>query len=114
MNHLHLHERYIKKNYSIKEPLIILDEAWESYLDEYENKPVMITRSIDFLLHIISKREFLGLIRFTIVLMLSRGISVCKLPDSLCVLSKEDILNELKYKIPELPHYMVIAMYSYL
>lgn len=114
MDNLSLHEIYVRKNYSIKEPHIILNTARAAYLDEYRNKPELITRSIDFLLHIMSKREFLGLLRYTLVLMLSKGVPVPKLEESTCVLSKDEIISRIKMDTPELPAYIVVAMYAYL
>ena len=114
MDNLNLHEIYVRKNYSIKEPLIILNNARAAYLEEYRNKPELIARNVDFLLHIMSKREFIGLLRYTLVLMLSKGLSVSKLDDSMCLLSKDEIISRMKADTPELPAYIVVAMYSYL
>ena len=114
MDNLSLHELYIRKNYSIKDPNVLLNITRMNYIEEYQHRPELITRSIDFVLHIMSKREFLGLLRFTMVLMLSKGLKVCKLDESITTLSKEEIISYMKMDMPELPHYIVIAMYSYL
>lgn len=114
MDNLSLHEIYVRKNYSIKEPHIILNTARAAYLDEYRNKPELIARNVDFLLHIMSKREFLGLLRYTMVLMLSKGLHVARLDDAMCLLSKDEIISRMKMETPELPTYIVVAMYSYL
>jgi len=113
MDHLRLHELYIRKNFSIKEPQMLLHAARVSYMDEYQDKPELITRSIDFLLHIMSRREFLGLIRFAMILMISKGLKVCELPESNVLLSKEAIITHLKTQLPEVAHYIVVSMYSY-
>lgn len=114
MINLLLHELYIKKYYSVKEVDVILNSTRAAYIEQYKTRPVMIHRSIDFILHLMNKIEFIGLIRYTIVLMNSLQIPRLEIENSYYMRPKEDILQSMISKNKLFSSYIIVALYKYL
>ena len=93
MNNIKLHEIYIKKYISSKDFSIVLKSAYEDFNLMYTDQNCIISRDIDFVLFLMKKREFLGLIRYTIILYNQMNDTKMKLKEKWKHMLKQDVIT---------------------
>lgn len=113
-----LQEIYIKKYISCKDYNIILKTMLINFEDvRYQEEYSIINPELDLILYIMSKSEFLGLLRNTIIVY--NGIKGIKdekitIDDKCKLLSKKDIINNYVEKYPSFLLYLITSLYTYI
>jgi len=112
MNNIKLHEVYIKKYISSKDFGIVLKTAYEDFDTIYNN--ILISRDIDFVLFLMKKNEFLGLIRHTIILYNHMNEKKMRLKDKWKHMLKQDIIRKCLEFDKNFHMYLIASLYSYI
>lgn len=108
-----LHEVYIKKYISSKDYNIVLKSAYEDFNDMYEQSKNIISRDIDFILFLMTKREFIGLVRQCIIIYNHLNIKKLSFDDKWKIMSKNEIMRTCLEFDRSFHIYLTATLYSY-
>ena len=114
MNNIKLHEVYIKKYISSKDFNIILTTAYDDFKMIYSDDQILISRDIDFILFLMKKKEFLGLIRHTIILYNQLNTTKMVLKEKWKHMLKQDIIRNCMFFDQKFIIYLTASLYSYI
>ena len=114
MNNIKLHEVYIKKYISSKDFGIVLKTAYEDFETVYNDRNTIISKDIDFVLFLMKKNEFLGLIRQTIIIYNQLNDRKMVLKDKWKHMLKQDIIRKCLEFDKTFHIYLTASLYSYI
>ena len=114
MNNIKLHEVYIKKYISSKDFTIVLNTAYDDFNMMYSDDSILISRDIDFVLFLMKKREFLGLIRQTIIIYNQLNKKKMVLQEKWKHMLKQDIIKRCLEFDKNFHIYLTASLYSYI
>ena len=108
-----LHEVYIKKYISSRDYLIVLNAAYDDFNDMYDHSKVIVSRDIDFILFLMTKREFIGLIRQCIITYNHLNRNKLLFDEKWKNMSKNEIMRTCKECDQSFHIYLTATLYSY-
>ena len=109
-----LQEIYIKKYVSSKDYGIVLKTATRNFDEIRLNQDYsIINKELDLILYIMSKSEFLGLIRHSIILYNSLNDEKVMFDEKHKLLSKKEIIDNYCTRITNFILYLTASLYSY-
>lgn len=108
-----LQEVYIKKYISCKDFNIVMKTATSNFLDEFDSEDSIINKDVDLILYLMSKSEFLGLMRFSIILYNSINPVRIHYDDKCKLLSKKQIVEKYLECDSSFDLYLTASLYSY-
>jgi hypothetical protein len=114
MNNIKLHEVYIKKYISSKDFSIVLKTAYEDFETVYNDQNTIISKDIDFILCLMKKNEFLGLIRQTIIIYNQLNDKKMVLQEKWKHMLKQDIIRKCLEFDKTFHIYLTASLYSYI
>lgn len=110
-----LHEIYIKKYVSCKDYNIVLKNALSDFENIYNpSTESIVTRDIDFILFLMNKNEFIGLIRHTIIGYNNLHPIKLHFNDKYKLLSKKEIIQKYSTYSKDFIFFLTASLYSYI
>lgn len=109
-----LHETYIKKYVSSKDYSIVHKNAVDDFDDQYnETNDTIICKSVDFILFMMSRKEFMGLIRYTVILFNKFHDIKIFVSDKHQTMSKKAIVDAYTETDEDFKIFLTASLYSY-
>jgi hypothetical protein len=110
-----LQEIYIKKYISSKDYNIVLKTALVNFEYMYDESKSIINKDLDLIIFLMSKGEFLGLIRYTIIMHnLDNMTNKIVLDEKNKFLSKKEVIDEFIKIEPFFIIYLAASLYAYI
>lgn len=110
-----IHETYIKKYVSCKDYSIVYQNAMQDFDAEYnDDTDQIVCRNIDFVLFFMSRKEFMGLIRYTVILYNKFHDNKLKIIEKHTNMGKKAIVESYCKINSDFPIYLTASLYSYI
>ena len=109
-----LQEIYIKKYISSRYYETILKESLHKFEELYEKQTSIIDKDTDLVIFLMKKKEFQGLIRYTIVTYNNYNDKKLVFNEIDKLLNKQEIINMYSQIDPLFKVFLVASLYSYI